>query len=37
VVPISEIDGRAIPVGPVTREFIQHFRARTQNSGTPIY
>jgi branched-chain amino acid aminotransferase len=37
VVPISDIDGRAIPVGPVTREFIKHFRARTQNSGTPIY
>lgn len=37
VVPISEVDGRKIPVGDVTREFIKHFRARTQNSGTPIY
>jgi branched-chain amino acid aminotransferase len=37
VVPISEIDGRKIPVGPVTREFIKHFRQRTQNSGTAIY
>lgn len=37
VVPISEVDGRKIPVGDVTREFIRHFRARTQNSGTPIY
>ena len=37
VVPINEVDGRGFPVGPVTQEFIKHFRAKTQNSGTPIY
>jgi branched-chain amino acid aminotransferase len=40
VVPISEVDGRTIgtgKVGPVTQEFLRHFRAKTQNSGTPIY
>jgi branched-chain amino acid aminotransferase len=40
VVPINEVDGRKIGdgrVGPVTLEFIRHFRARTQNSGVSIY
>jgi branched-chain amino acid aminotransferase len=40
VVPISEVDGRTIgtgKVGPVTQEFLQHFRAKTQSCGTPIY
>jgi len=40
VVPINEIDGRKIgpgSVGPVTGEFIKHFRQRTQNSGVSIY
>jgi branched-chain amino acid aminotransferase len=40
VVPISEVDGRKIGpgrVGPVTQEFIRHFRERTQNTGVPIY
>ena len=40
VVPISEIDGRTIgagTVGPITAEFIRHFKERTQNSGVPIY
>jgi branched-chain amino acid aminotransferase len=40
VVPINEVDGRKIgtgKVGPVTAEFIKHFRQRTQNSGVPIY
>ena len=40
VVPISEVDGRTIgsgKVGPVTQEFIKHFRAKTQSTGTPIY
>jgi branched-chain amino acid aminotransferase len=40
VVPISEIDGRRIgagKVGPVTLDFIRHFRQRTQNSGVSIY
>ena len=40
VVPISEVDGRKIGagrVGPITGEFIRHFRARTQNTGVPIY
>jgi branched-chain amino acid aminotransferase len=40
VVPISEVDGRKIGegrVGPVTQEFIRHFRERTQNSGVSIY
>ena len=40
VVPISEVDGRTIgtgKVGPVTLDFIKHFRAKTQSTGTPIY
>ena len=40
VVPINEVDGRKIGegrVGPITSEFIQHFRQRTQNSGVSIY
>jgi branched-chain amino acid aminotransferase len=40
VVPINEVDGRKIGsgrVGPVTLDFIRHFRARTQNSGVSIY
>ena len=40
VVPISEIDGRQIgagKVGPVTSDFIKHFRDKTQNTGVPIY
>jgi branched-chain amino acid aminotransferase len=40
VVPINEVDGRKIGsgrVGPVTLEFIRHFRALTQNSGVSIY
>jgi branched-chain amino acid aminotransferase len=40
VVPISEVDGRKIGpgrVGPITEEFIRHFRVRTQNTGVPIY
>jgi branched-chain amino acid aminotransferase len=40
VVPISDVDGRKIGpgrVGPVTSEFIRHFKARTQNSGVSIY
>jgi branched-chain amino acid aminotransferase len=40
VVPISEVDGRKIGsgrVGPVTSEFIKHFREKTQNTGVPIY
>jgi len=40
VVPISEVDGRKIGsgrVGPITGEFIRHFRQRTQNTGVPIY
>jgi branched-chain amino acid aminotransferase len=40
VVPINEVDGRKIGsgrVGPVTEEFIRHFRQRTQNTGVPIY
>ena len=40
VVPISEVDGRKIGpgrVGPVTEEFIRHFKVRTQNTGVPIY
>jgi branched-chain amino acid aminotransferase len=40
VVPISEVDGRTIgtgKVGPVTQDFLQHFRAKTQSTGTPIY
>ncbi len=40
VVPISEVDGRKIGlgrVGPITSEFIKAFKARTQNTGVPIY
>jgi len=40
VVPISEVDGRKIGpgrVGPITTEFIKVFKARTQNTGVPIY
>jgi branched-chain amino acid aminotransferase len=40
VVPISEVDGRRIGagrVGPVTQQFIEAFRRRTQNTGVPIY
>jgi len=40
VVPISEVDGRKIGsgrVGPITSEFIKHFKARTQTTGTSIY
>ena len=40
VVPINEVDGRKIgdgKAGPVTQAFIKQFRAKTQNSGTPIY
>jgi branched-chain amino acid aminotransferase len=40
VVPISEVDGRKIGpgrVGPITQEFIRHFRQKTQNTGVPIY
>jgi len=40
VVPINEVDGRKIgtgKVGPVTQEFIKHFREKTQNTGVPIY
>jgi branched-chain amino acid aminotransferase len=40
VVPINEVDGRKIGsgrAGPVTQEFIRHFRQRTQNSGVSIY
>ena len=40
VVPISEVDGRKIGpgrVGPITSEFITAFKARTQNTGVPIY
>jgi branched-chain amino acid aminotransferase len=40
VVPISEVDGRKIGagrVGPITSEFIRHFRERTQNTGVSIY
>ena len=40
VVPISEVDGRKIGagrVGPITAEFIRRFKARTQNTGVPIY
>jgi branched-chain amino acid aminotransferase len=40
VVPISEVDGRKIGpgrVGPITLEFIRAFKARTQNTGVPIY
>jgi branched-chain amino acid aminotransferase len=40
VVPISEVDGRKIGagrVGPITGEFIRHFRLKTQNTGVPIY
>jgi branched-chain amino acid aminotransferase len=40
VVPISEVDGRKIGpgrVGPITSEFIQAFKTRTQNTGVPIY
>jgi branched-chain amino acid aminotransferase len=40
VVPISEVDGRKIGagrVGPITEEFIRHFKARTQNTGVSIY
>jgi len=40
VVPISEIDGRKIGVGgmgPITAEFIKHFKVKTQNTGVPIY
>jgi len=40
VVPISEVDGRKIGpgrVGPITAEFITAFKARTQNTGVPIY
>jgi branched-chain amino acid aminotransferase len=40
VVPISEVDGRKIGpgrVGPITAEFIKAFKARTQNTGVPIY
>ena len=40
VVPISEVDGRKIGpgrVGPITEEFIRHFKAKTQNTGVSIY
>jgi len=40
VVPINEVDGRKIgagKVGPVTSDFIKHFRDKTQNTGVPIY
>jgi branched-chain amino acid aminotransferase len=40
VVPISEVDGRSIgtgKVGPVTQQFIQAFRDRTQQGGVSIY
>jgi branched-chain amino acid aminotransferase len=40
VVPINEVDGRKIGagrVGPITLDFIRHFRQRTQNSGVSIY
>jgi branched-chain amino acid aminotransferase len=40
VVPISEVDGRKIGlgrVGPITEEFIRHFKVKTQNTGVSIY
>jgi len=40
VVPISEVDGRIIGtghVGPITGEFIRHFKVKTQNTGVSIY
>jgi branched-chain amino acid aminotransferase len=40
VIPISEVDGRKIGagrIGPITSEFVQRFKTRTQTTGVSIY